>query len=65
MQMNFINCPASFFNPTPECEAMKKMVAEVKDATCTKVYDGKLYIYDLIMFLPKQLKEKVVGMLEP
>jgi hypothetical protein len=65
MQMNFINCPAGFFAQKPECETMKKMVTELKDETCTKVYDEKFYIYELFMFLPKQFKEKVVSHLEP
>jgi hypothetical protein len=62
--MNFINCPAGFYNPTAECDTMKKMVSELKDATCAKVYDDKLFVYELFMFLPKTLKEKYADYLE-
>jgi hypothetical protein len=63
--MNFINCPAAFYNPTPECDAMKKMVSELKEnATCAKVYDEKFFIYEHFMFLPKHVKQKYAAHLE-
>jgi hypothetical protein len=55
--MNFINCPTDFYNETVECNASKKMAAEVSEPVCANFYGKESFIFEMFMFLPYSMKE--------